>query len=168
MFVAHYGNGDEADQELVLNYVCEKAGPDAVSEITILPGIAYGHLVLKTADQSRAVMESLMEKNATLTNKRVLSFFYTTLLKADLKKSSIIDFADASVARTGAIPGLYIFDDFVTEAESQELVAALDAKKWSKMLNRRVQHYGYEFKYGTNNVDADEEMGQMPPFLDFI
>ena len=48
------------------------------------------------------------------------------------------------------------------------MVAALDAKKWSKMLNRRVQHYGYEFKYGTNNVDADEEMGQMPPFLDFI
>ena len=127
MFVSHYGNGDEADQELVLDYVREHAGADAVTEITILPGIAYGHLVLRSVEQSRAVMESLMEKNATITGKRVLSFFYTTLLKDDLKKSSIVDFPDARCAHTGAIPGLYIFDDFVTEAESQELMSALDA-----------------------------------------
>lgn len=30
MFVAHFGNGDEADQELVLSFVREKAGEDAV------------------------------------------------------------------------------------------------------------------------------------------
>jgi len=73
-----------------------------------------------------------------------------------LKKSSIVDFPDAKVAFTGAIPGLYIFDNIVTEEESQELITALDSNKWSKLLNRRVQHYGYEFKYGTNNVNADE------------
>ena len=50
MFVAHFGNGDEADQELVLNYVKEHAGADSVSEITIMPGINYGHLVLRTAE----------------------------------------------------------------------------------------------------------------------
>lgn len=30
MFVTHFGNGDEADQELVLSYVKDKAGEDAV------------------------------------------------------------------------------------------------------------------------------------------
>ena len=81
MFVAHFGNGDEADQELVLNYVREHAGADSVSEITIMPGINYGHLVLKRAEQCTAVMESLMEQNATLCGKRVLCFFYTTMQK---------------------------------------------------------------------------------------
>ena len=104
-------------------------------------------------------MASLMEMNATIVGKRILSFFYTTLKKADLKKSAIVDFPDAQIAKTGAIPGLYIFDDFVTEEESQELVQSLDANKWSKLLNRRVQHYGFEFKYGTNNVNADENLG---------
>ena len=79
-----------------------------------------------------------MELNATLCGKRVLCFFYTTLQKKDLKKSSIVDFPDAQIARTGAIPGLYIFDNFVSEEESSQLISSLDAKKWSKLLNRRV------------------------------
>ena len=130
MFVTHFGNGDEADQELILNYVKENAGEDCVSEITIMPGINYGHLVLMTAEQSASIMVSLMEQNATLCGKRVLCFFHTTLLKNDLKKSSIVDFPDAQVACTGAIPGLYIFDNFVTEEESKHLISALDAQKW--------------------------------------
>ena len=50
MFVAHFGNGDEADQELVLSFVRDKAGAEAVKEITILPGINYGHLVFQHED----------------------------------------------------------------------------------------------------------------------
>ena len=124
-----------------------------------MPGINYGLIVMRSADQSFAVMESLMEKNATMVGKRVLCFFYTTLQKQDLKKSSIVDFPDAQLASTGAIPGLYIFDNFVTEQESRDLITALDQKRWSKLLNRRVQHYGFEFKYGTNNVNVDEQIG---------
>ena len=109
-----------------------------------------------------------MEANATMIGKRVLAFFYTTMRKEDLKKSSIVDFPDAKPAFTGAIPGLYIVNDFITEQESKELMTALDSQKWNKLLNRRVQHYGFEFKYGTNNVNAEEQMGQMPPFFDFL
>jgi len=138
MFVAHFGNGDEADQELVLSYLRKVASANSVESITILPGINYGHIVLQNSEQSKSVMESLMEMNATLYEKRVLAFFYTTLQKENLKKSSIVDFPDARVAFTGAIPGLYIIDDFVTDEESKELISSLDAKKWNKMLNRRV------------------------------
>jgi len=31
-----------------------------------------------------------------------------------------------------------------------------------------VQHFGFEFKYGTNNVDPDKSMGKFPQFLDFL
>lgn len=168
MFVAHFGNGDEADQELVLAFVKDKVGADAVSAITILPGINYGHLVMSSPEKSLALMESLQEAHASLVGKRVLAFFHTTLRWEDMQKSAIVDFPDARPAYTGAIPGLYILDDFVTEAESNELIQSLDSNKWSKLLNRRVQHYGFEFKYGTNNVNAEDQMGQMPPFLDFL
>ena len=123
---------------MVLNYVREKVGADSVEAITILPGMPYGHLVLSSPVASKALIESLQEANATFVGKRVLVFFHTTLRKDDMKKSTIVDFPDARPAFTGAIPGLYIFDNFVTDAESNELIQSLDAKKWKKLLNRRV------------------------------
>lgn len=84
----------------------------------------------------------------------------------------MINFPTSIPAKSGSIPGLFIFDDFVTKEEEQVIVKTLDAKdgpqKWQKLLNRRVQHFGYEFKYGTNNVDPDQSLGEMPEFLHFL
>ena len=55
-----------------------------------------------------------------------------------MRKQEIVDFPDSQVAKTGQLPGLYVFDEFITEEESQAIVAALDAGKWEKLLNRRV------------------------------
>ena len=55
-----------------------------------------------------------------------------------MKKQEIVDFPDAQIAKTGSLPGLYVFDEFITEEESQQIIGALDAGKWEKMLNRRV------------------------------
>ena len=55
-----------------------------------------------------------MDVNATLFENRTLVFFHTHMTKDDLKKNTVIDFPDAKEAYTGAIPGLFIFDDFVT------------------------------------------------------
>ena len=66
----------------------------------------YGHLALKSPDQSRLVMESMQSANATLVGKRMLAFFHTELRQEDMKKSSIVDFSDARIASTGVIPGL--------------------------------------------------------------
>ena len=48
------------------------------------------------------------------------------------------------------------------------MVADIDCNKWIKLLNRRVQHYGYEFKYGTNNVDTNSKIGELPSFCDVV
>ena len=110
----------------------------------------------------------MMEKNATLYEGRTLVFFCTNILKDGMRKLEIVDFPEAQVAKTGSLPGLYVFDDFITEEESQSIITALDKGKWEKLLNRRVQHFGYEFKYGANNVDIDQNMGTMPDFLAFV
>jgi len=56
-----------------------------------------------------------MDVNATLFENRTLVFFHTKMTKDDLKKNTVIDFPDAVAAFTGAIPGLFIFDDFITD-----------------------------------------------------
>ena len=113
-------------------------------------------------------MSSLIANNAVIVGKRVLVFFCTSIEKDGLRKQEVVDFPDATVAKTGSLPGLYVFDDFVSEEESAEIVKALDSGKWEKLLNRRVQHFGYEFKYGTNNVNKEESLGTMPDFLTFL
>lgn len=47
----------------------------------------------------------------------------------------------------------------------QQLLAAVDTQPWIGLAKRRVQHYGYEFCYGTRNVDTKNRLGELPPFV---
>ncbi|KAF8022161.1 hypothetical protein BT93_G2338 [Corymbia citriodora subsp. variegata] len=66
------------------------------------------------------------------------------------------------------IPGLYLLHDFISLGEEKELLAAVDDRPWNSLAKRRVQHYGYEFRYDTRNVDANRHMGELPSFVSFI
>ncbi|XP_004300541.1 PREDICTED: alkylated DNA repair protein alkB homolog 8-like [Fragaria vesca subsp. vesca] len=63
------------------------------------------------------------------------------------------------------IPGLYLFHDFVTAKEEEELLAAVDERPWKNLAKRRVQHYGYEFCYEVRNVDSKKNLGEFPSFV---
>jgi hypothetical protein len=71
-----------------------------------------------------------------------LAFFHTTLGKDNLKRHQLINFPSASIAKTNSIPGLYIFENFVSQDEESKVVKSLDQAegdhKWQKLLNRRV------------------------------
>jgi len=43
------------------------------------------------------------------------------------------------------VPGLLLFEEFITEGEEVEVMAILDrAEQWdSTAVSRRLQHYGY-------------------------
>lgn len=45
------------------------------------------------------------------------------------------------------IPGLTLKENFLTEAESKELIEYIDSREWMSALSRRVQHYGFEYGY---------------------
>jgi len=60
------------------------------------------------------------------------------------------------------IPGLYVIDDFVTSDEEKDIIKYFDSQQWIKLMNRRVQHYGYEFVYGANNVNKTKQIREMP------
>jgi alkylated DNA repair protein alkB family protein 8 len=99
---------------------------------------------------------------------RHLAVFPTRLQAHQLKNKASLDFPVSVPAKTRVIPGLYVFDDFITESEERGIVEALDQRPWVKMLQRRVQHFGYEFVYGANNVDQSKKISDMPDFLDFL
>ncbi len=44
----------------------------------------------------------------------------------------------AEIAVTGSIPGLFVFDEFITKEEEDEMVKSIDSKEWVKLLKRRV------------------------------
>ena len=66
-----------------------------------------------------------------------------------------------SLLRVNSLPNGYL-------EEEKALINGFDERQWIKLLNRRVQHYGFEFVYGANNVDRARKLGDMPEFLSSI
>ncbi|XP_071705507.1 alkylated DNA repair protein ALKBH8 homolog [Rutidosis leptorrhynchoides] len=66
------------------------------------------------------------------------------------------------------IPGIYLIHDFVSVQEEQQLLAAVDSRTWHSLAKRRVQHYGYEFRYDIRNVNTQHRLGELPLFVKHI
>lgn len=49
--------------------------------------------------------------------------------------------------------GLLILNDFITPEEEKLFLNLFDFEESSNLKNRQVKHYGYEFRYGSNDVD---------------
>ncbi|XP_027913630.1 alkylated DNA repair protein ALKBH8 homolog isoform X2 [Vigna unguiculata] len=64
-----------------------------------------------------------------------------------------------------SIPGLYLIQDFISAKEEEELLQAVDCRHWNSLAKRRVQHYGYEFRYDTRNVNTRHCLGELPSFV---
>ncbi|KFK44931.1 hypothetical protein AALP_AA1G321500 [Arabis alpina] len=64
--------------------------------------------------------------------------------------------------------GLFLVPEFVNVEEEQELLAVVDTRPWIGLAKWRVQHYGYEFCYGTRNVDTKKKLGELPSFVSTI
>lgn len=136
MFITHFGNGDELDQELILKVLTQFG---SVLSLTVLPGTNYAHAQMASADEAARVFQWVEEQSAEAKQTNVLQvdtrflvFFHTEITRDKLKRHEIINFPDSVKAKSGAIPGLYIFEDFVTLEEEKEIIFGLDHgdQKW--------------------------------------
>uniref|UniRef100_A0A7S3EF57 Fe2OG dioxygenase domain-containing protein n=1 Tax=Rhodosorus marinus TaxID=101924 RepID=A0A7S3EF57_9RHOD len=66
------------------------------------------------------------------------------------------------------IRGLTLLEGFLTEAEEQTLLRAVDSKGWENLSKRRVQHHGYAFDYKVRGVNPREKIGPLPRFVEPI
>lgn len=93
-------------------------------------------------------------------------FFYSTLAYDDISHYSKVDFPDASFDYD--LNGFHVIDNFITEQEEKEMMESIDSKDWSKLMMRRVQHYGFEFNYRSRDVNPKQKLCDMPDFIDFM
>ncbi|CAL8361566.1 unnamed protein product [Merluccius merluccius] len=79
---------------------------------------------------------------------------------------SFVDSVPCEAEERVSLPeGLSLVEDFVSLEEEAALLAAVDWSSTSDdvtaqkaLKHRRVKHYGYEFRYDTNNVDKDKPL----------
>src|SRR4051812_41616093 len=90
-----------------------------VSRISIFPGTSYGHLEFEDAESAKRLMADMVAENVKTLQfygkDRMITFFYTPIHFKELRKSTNIDVPDAVFAYNNAIPGLYIYDNFISE-----------------------------------------------------
>ena len=98
--------------------------------ISIFPGTNYGHVSFKSASDAEKVMEQMDGQNVKnlkfYGKERVVVFLYTKFEGKDLRKNASIDVPNAEFAKTNSLPGLYVFDEFITEQEEQDMVKLID------------------------------------------
>jgi alkylated DNA repair protein alkB family protein 8 len=156
IFIYHYGNGDEDDQIGLVNYFKQKC------RIHIFPGISYGFIEFETIPNYE-----LKDNTASIDinfpqGVRNVLLLYSKVSINEVKLHSNSNFPVAKL--THSIPGLIIINDFISEEEEKQLIENIDKEEWKKLTNRRVQHYGYEFVYGANNIDKTKKIGALPDF----
>ncbi|CAG4985011.1 unnamed protein product [Colias eurytheme] len=65
--------------------------------------------------------------------------------------------------------GLQVLPDFISAEEEQQFLQIFDWIDDSNLKNRQVKHYGYEFRYGSNDVDLNAPLSEkIPPECDIL
>ena len=62
-------------------------------------------------------------------------------------------------------PGLHLVHDWLSAAESSELLGQIDRQPWLPDLKRRVQHYGWKYDYTLRDLSPDQYLGPIPPLF---
>lgn len=80
--------------------------------------------------------------------------------------------ANPARIHAGRINGLLLVEEFVSVDEERMLLQYFDSHDWQSIKLRSVQHYGYEFQYGKNDIDRQRPLAAegrgMPEFLSSI
>lgn len=63
------------------------------------------------------------------------------------------------------ISGLRYIPNFISAAQSAELLERIDKQDWRADLKRRVQHYGYIYDYRSRGISHDMKLGPLPNWL---
>ena len=73
----------------------------------------------------------------------------------------------SDLQEVGAVPGLKIWEGFLTPEEQAECVKQVDMAEdmWRDDLRRRVQHYGWLYDYKAKAITSGMRVGPLPEWL---
>ena len=168
----YFGVGSEGDCKDLEEVLDKLQYQDEMFDL--FPGFPHAFLEFKTVSNAQQFMSKLTPWNRNgaplgfievefKSKPKVAFFFYSKISKSQLNQTRGNELPNAE--ENLPIPDLLLIHDFITEEEEKSIVAELDKREWHKMATRRVQHDGYEFVYGHNNVNPNNKLGPLPTWI---
>ncbi|XP_061165252.1 alkylated DNA repair protein alkB homolog 8-like [Saccostrea echinata] len=130
-----------------------------IEEIIMLPKKPYAFVCYGDVDSAERAMTQLSGTVLPETHSRkqtaTLYIFFVSKAPPGLSPTSETP------------PGLIILENFISEEEEKQFLSSVDweapSQERSELKHRQVKHFGFEFKYGINDVDPDDPLPQGIP-----
>ncbi|KAL7840414.1 hypothetical protein AOLI_G00257370 [Acnodon oligacanthus] len=157
LVVSNGGLGNGVSRELLLDFLKEGG---TVESLLMPPNKPYAYVTYASVEDSQSAHRLLNGRVLRSQSQEVTLYF------------SYVEKVDSEVSGVSPLPsGLSVLEEFVSVEEEAKLLQAVDWTSHTEELtvrkelkNRRVKHYGYEFRYDNNNVDKDKPLpGGLPP-----
>ncbi|GFS55196.1 alkylated DNA repair protein alkB homolog 8 [Trichonephila clavipes] len=151
LFIGNGGLGCGLDRESLMD-VFKSYG--SLENIVVLPGEPYAFVTFIAVEDAIKAMNCV---NGQKINDRI---FYMSYIRKE-------DVPQLSLRENCLPPGLVLIDDFINEEEEKELLKSITFEdvcdEKAVLKHRKVKHYGYEFIYGSNNVDKNKSLDEKIP-----
>ncbi|XP_057291456.1 alkylated DNA repair protein alkB homolog 8-like [Hydractinia symbiolongicarpus] len=143
-----------------------KFGP--ISKLIMLPKKSFCFLSFKTVQSSREAFTAL-DGHVMHSTTGISSPLYLKFLKNPV--DHIVFDGDVQYPVVGnpkAIQDLILQEEFITEEYEKELINYFEMKQVHNgdenlLKHRKVKHFGYEFLYGSNNIDRSKPLAEKIP-----
>ncbi|XP_037947447.1 alkylated DNA repair protein alkB homolog 8-like [Teleopsis dalmanni] len=147
-------------EELVLTTVNQHG---AINQLFMLPNKSYCFLECATIKDAESIYETLHNCSHIGQNEAVVYLSYFKELPTAIDNKWLLPLPN----------GLIILPNFITPDEEALLLTAINNKTVEtvagELKHRQVQHFGYEFIYGKNNVDINRPLDkQIPTACDIL
>ncbi|XP_017114749.1 alkylated DNA repair protein alkB homolog 8 [Drosophila elegans] len=155
--ILNVGLSNGLTEENLLQAAAKSSGK--VTEVIMLPGKSYCFVVCATLEDSQLIYLGMHNVSTIGQQGAVAYLSYIKELPA---------LAGKSPWNRPLPSGLVVIPDFVSEEEESTLLAAIAADGKTSagsgtLKHRNVKHFGYEFLYGSNNVDPSKPLDQSIP-----
>lgn len=172
VLMVYFGVGSQSDCEVLEKFL--ENSDYRESNLDIFLGFPHAFLEFANIDNATKLLSKLQK-----TTYKNMDTYYIELPFKQKTKAVLLFFSQ--VPRSGQsnkmanelinsstsinIPGMILIEDFLTVDEEKDLMEILDKREWHHLSNRRVQHDGYEFIYGSNNVNPNNKLGPLPDWI---
>ncbi|XP_035227218.1 alkylated DNA repair protein alkB homolog 8-like [Stegodyphus dumicola] len=128
----------------------------ALEDIVLLPDKPYAFVVYKKTEDSEKAFASLHGQK----QKSGHMFYISYINRSDVPQYN---------ATYSCWPkGLVLMEDFITPEEEFKMLSVFsfeDCNDKAVLKHRKVKHYGYEFIYGSNNIDKNKCLDSKIPTI---
>ncbi|XP_059620355.1 alkylated DNA repair protein alkB homolog 8 [Phlebotomus argentipes] len=131
-------------------------GVGKISAIIMLPGKSFCFLSCPTIEDSDRIFQHLHGKAKLAQNQGLIFLSFCR----DLPK------IESPWERNTIPPGLVVLKDFISEEEEEKLMKCVnwtEEASGKELKHRQVKHFGYEFRYGSNDVDPEVPLNEKIP-----